>query len=178
MNIFALHQDPRQAARAHCDQHLHKMILESAQMVSTALHARGRKFPYLYKPAYPNHPCTIWVSQCTPNLNWILALADELEVIRQELDQPYHASSEIIKYARDYIQDEDNLKLCYYFAEPRIFCGPAFLALRQTITVEKKYQLYYQYKYRQWLDTRQPMSYRNRPLPDFLSPFKDSICHV
>lgn len=36
MNIFVLDPNPAIAASLHCDQHLHKMILESAQMVSTA----------------------------------------------------------------------------------------------------------------------------------------------
>ena len=36
MNIFALHQDPVQAAQWHVDDHVNKMIIESAQMLSTA----------------------------------------------------------------------------------------------------------------------------------------------
>jgi hypothetical protein len=36
MNIFALHQDPVQAAQWHVDDHVSKMIIKSAQMLSTA----------------------------------------------------------------------------------------------------------------------------------------------
>ena len=36
MNIFALDKDPTQAARMMCDKHVVKMILESAQLLSTA----------------------------------------------------------------------------------------------------------------------------------------------
>lgn len=36
MNIFVLNRDPQIAAREHCDQHVRKMILEYAQMLSTA----------------------------------------------------------------------------------------------------------------------------------------------
>jgi hypothetical protein len=176
MNIFALAPTPQESARMHCDQHLHKMILESAQMVSTAFHARGFKLSWLYKPAYEKHPCTVWAATKISNVVWLLELAKELEVIREELGHPYHSSSEIIKFCYDYLQEE--FGLCSdLLASPRIFCGPAFLKLQSKLLVEEKYQLYYQYKHKQWLDTRQPMSYRNRPLPTFLSPFKDSINH-
>lgn len=36
MNIFVLDEVPQQAARMHCDQHIYKMILEYAQLLSTA----------------------------------------------------------------------------------------------------------------------------------------------
>ena len=36
MNIFALHQHPVVAAKQHCDKHVVKMILETAQLLSTA----------------------------------------------------------------------------------------------------------------------------------------------
>jgi hypothetical protein len=36
MNIFYLSHDPEEAARFHCDKHVVKMILETAQMLSTA----------------------------------------------------------------------------------------------------------------------------------------------
>ena len=36
MNIFALSSDPETAAKWHCDCHVNKMIIEAAQMLSTA----------------------------------------------------------------------------------------------------------------------------------------------
>ena len=36
MNIFVLDQDTTQAAQLQCDKHVVKMIVESAQMLSTA----------------------------------------------------------------------------------------------------------------------------------------------
>jgi hypothetical protein len=36
MNIFVLDKNPIKAAQQHCDKHVVKMILESAQMLSTA----------------------------------------------------------------------------------------------------------------------------------------------
>ena len=36
MNIFYLDKDPKIAARLHCDKHVVKMIIEYAQLMSTA----------------------------------------------------------------------------------------------------------------------------------------------
>ena len=36
MNIFYLHKDPEVSAKMHCDKHVVKMIIEYAQMLSTA----------------------------------------------------------------------------------------------------------------------------------------------
>ena len=36
MNIFMLDRDPRVAANMHCDKHVVKMILETAQLLCTA----------------------------------------------------------------------------------------------------------------------------------------------
>ena len=36
MNIFILDKNPEISARMHCDKHVPKMIVESAQMLSTA----------------------------------------------------------------------------------------------------------------------------------------------
>ena len=35
MNIFHLHTNPKIAARMQCDKHVVKMVLETAQMLST-----------------------------------------------------------------------------------------------------------------------------------------------
>ena len=78
MNIFYLDRDPKIAAQMHCDKHCIKMILESAQMLSTAhrvidgddyANERG-----LYKMAHKNHPSTIWVRSSDEHYNWMYSL--------------------------------------------------------------------------------------------------------
>lgn len=76
MNIFYLDHDPAEAARLHCDKHVGKMLVESAQMLSTALRLSG--FDIGYKAAYANHPMTVWVRSGAENYRWALALADGL----------------------------------------------------------------------------------------------------
>ena len=79
MNIFALHTDPVIAAQWHCDKHVVKMPLETAQMLCTVHHHYGFDDPY--KPAHSNHPCTIWAGQTIENYKWLwrlgMALCDE-----------------------------------------------------------------------------------------------------
>jgi hypothetical protein len=64
MNIFVLDTDPLIAAQYHCDKHISKMILESAQMLSTVL-----KGPY--RSTHVHHPCTKWVAQSQANALWL-----------------------------------------------------------------------------------------------------------
>lgn len=76
MNLFFLHDDPRQAARDHADKHVGKMLLEACQMMSTAVRKHG--FDGGYASAYVNHPMTKWVGQSYEHADWTLTYATEL----------------------------------------------------------------------------------------------------
>ena len=76
MNIFFLDKDPKIAAQMQCDKHVVKMILETAQMLSTAARAQGHDIGY--KSAYPKHPMTLWVNESTHNYAWAIIHAFEL----------------------------------------------------------------------------------------------------
>ncbi len=79
MNIFILDKNPRIAAQMHCDKHVPKMILETAQMLSTAHHVYDTpQAPLVYKQAHLNHPCTIWVRESVDNYAWAYDLFWEL----------------------------------------------------------------------------------------------------
>lgn len=71
MNIFALDRDPVEAARMHCDKHVVKMVLETAQILST-IAGHG------YKPTHKNHPCTRWAAESRANYAWLFDLGVEL----------------------------------------------------------------------------------------------------
>jgi hypothetical protein len=93
MNIFVLQPNPDAAARDMCDKHVVKMIVESAQMLSTAhrvldgtpairLSKIGRKIKHwvhpdadmdqhLCLPTMVNHPCTRWAMQSSANYEWL-----------------------------------------------------------------------------------------------------------
>lgn len=76
MNIFVLDNCAIQAARLQCNKHVLKMILESAQIVSTVasnlgIHAK-------YKPTHVNHPCVVWAGKYKDNYEWLCIHALEL----------------------------------------------------------------------------------------------------
>lgn len=103
MNIFILSEDPVKAAQLQCDKHVVKMIVESAQMLSTAhrmldgVETRRRsksgktmskywelsddRENVLYKAVHMGHPCTVWSMESCENYNWhyehFVALCDE-----------------------------------------------------------------------------------------------------
>ena len=76
MNIFYLDTRPDDAAEMHCDKHCVKMILEYAQMLSTAHRVLDEDgaHPDLYKIAHKNHPSTIWTRSSKQHYDWLFRL--------------------------------------------------------------------------------------------------------
>lgn len=103
VNIFILDEDPVKAAQLQCNAHVVKMVLESAQMLSTVhrvLDGEETRIPsksgktkvkawvlpdyreeVLYKTVHVGHPCTVWSMESSANYKWHFehykALADE-----------------------------------------------------------------------------------------------------
>ena len=79
MNIFVLDENPIRAAEMMCDKHIPKMVVESAQMMASAVRRWGATDEHMpltkaglpYKGAYKNHPCTIWVGDTFGNFSWL-----------------------------------------------------------------------------------------------------------
>jgi|TARA_R110000787_G_scaffold116271_1_gene226401 hypothetical protein len=78
MNIFYLDPDPRVCARMHCDKHCVKMILETAQLLCTTHRVldgdESADSLGLYKAAFKNHPCAVWVRESADNYLYSLSL--------------------------------------------------------------------------------------------------------
>ena len=70
MNIFLLDRDIDTCARYHNDRHVNKMILEGAQMLSTAVILSGVPCEHAYKPTHKNHGSNIWVRESL--VNWLM----------------------------------------------------------------------------------------------------------
>jgi hypothetical protein len=73
MNIFATSPCPIECAQYLDDKRVVKMVLETAQVLSTVHHAiYGIKAnPKLYKPTHEHHPCTLWAQHSQANYNWL-----------------------------------------------------------------------------------------------------------
>ena len=104
MNIFVLSRDAREAALFHCNKHVIKMILESAQMLCAAhwihlLKKEGKSLKdfarvkdaqsWLYentdvslhppwKLTHSRHPCTLWTCENISNYMWHSRLGENL----------------------------------------------------------------------------------------------------
>lgn len=89
MNIFVLDENIEHCAHYHCDQHVVKMILESVQMLCTALNKKGFVTPY--KSTHLKHPCVLWVEQSYDNFLWLQQLCVALN---QEYRYRYAKSSD------------------------------------------------------------------------------------
>lgn len=76
MNIFVLDEDISKCAEYHCDQHAIKMILESVQLLCTALNKKGFQTPY--KSTHIKHPCVLWVEESYDNFEWLVQLTRAL----------------------------------------------------------------------------------------------------
>lgn len=73
MNIFCLDTKIPRNAQYHCDRHVVKMVVEYAQLLSTA-HVVLDGEQVAYKATHKNHPCAIWVRQSNNNYNWLYCL--------------------------------------------------------------------------------------------------------
>ena len=73
MNIFYVDHDPVKCAEYHVDRHVVKMIVEYAQLMSTA-HRILDNNDNVYQATHVNHPSTIWTRKTTSNYEWLFQL--------------------------------------------------------------------------------------------------------
>lgn len=80
MNIFYLSNEPGECARQHCDKHVVKMILESAQLLSNAHHMLDgdQVIKPIYRLTHKNHPSAVWVRSSYTHYKWLWKLLYEL----------------------------------------------------------------------------------------------------
>lgn len=95
MNIFATDNCPYISARNLDDKRVNKMILESSQMLATAMIQNGAPVNELpttkagnpYKATHKNHPCTLWAGTTQGNYEWLL---NHLFQLCEEFHERYH----------------------------------------------------------------------------------------
>lgn len=180
MNIFILSNNRFPAthyaenARYHIDKHVVKMILESTQMLCTALaHASYANLisPNLRTSApckslavgMRKHPCTVWTMSSITYFNYLTRLAIALcneHQYRYPLS-PDHEYSDWLKYLG---QDLDDLGLTVAASLPEMFATAvkspelrsSFRPWRETVNIYRNY--YYQ-------DKLSFAKWTNRPIP-------------
>ena len=161
MNIFVLSRCPQLAARLHCDKHVVKMILETAQLLYCAHHVVGtRELPEgAYKKTHANHPCALWVRESRANYRWLAELG-----IWLCKEYSYRYGDKIHKTTRH---------LVWLLAHPPVLPDVPQTPFRQAMPDEYKcadavqaYQAYYR---ENKMRARGIVKYTNREFPEFLA---------
>ena len=132
MNIFYVDKDPKVCAEMHCDKHVVKMIVEYAQLLSTAhrvldgtpyygLTETGRrvlryqldgsyKEALLYKAAHINHPSAIWVRENFENNYWLYDLFSHLSAEYTYRYSKIHSTDTKLRKALEQLPDNIPVK--------------------------------------------------------------------
>jgi len=149
MNIFFVDRDPIIAAQMMCDKHVVKMILESAQMLSTAHrvldgdeHANNAG---MYKMAHKNHPSTIWVRANSENYDW---LQQHMEALMTEYTYRYgkhHATERLIYSLWEHPKNITNGD----FTDPPM-CMPDHCKDEDTVSAYHKYYIMEKSNFATW----------------------------
>lgn len=106
MNIFATDPSPIKSAQYLDSKRVVKMVLESAQMLSTAITLNGGCG--WYKIAHKNHPCTKAVANNSTNYKWLL---NHFIALCNEYTKRYHKVHKCAQYVQ---QAKDGIKYIPY----------------------------------------------------------------
>jgi len=180
MNIFYLHNDPQTCAELHCDKHVVKMIIEYAQLLSTAhrmldgdeyieMSAKNRRVKRwrlsdyreaaLYKACHMNHPSAIWTRQSDANYQYLYELWKHLcEEYTNRYGRIHATQNKLINYL-DRIPD--NIPKAPFTEPP-----PAMKLYPQCIVKNDSIQSYINY-YRE--AKAHFAKWTNRPVPQFMN---------
>lgn len=111
MNIFYLDNDPVVAARFHCDRHVVKMTLETAQMLSAAHwrtgyngpnHVAHGQGPYRdCRSAKPTLGPMRWIMHSLANYRWSVQLGLALAAEYMGRYGKVHATQAVLEWLRD-----------------------------------------------------------------------------
>ena len=144
----------------HCDKHVVKMVVETAQILCTTSHVLGSTAPY--NPIYENHPCRVWSQETLGNWLWLkklgLCLSGEYSL---RFDKK-HKSSKVIQNMPQPKGIDPSLEMT-----PFIQCVPDKFISDDAV---EAYRTYYYY------DKYQICTYTHAPWPKWLihKTFKES----
>ena len=153
MNIFITHTNPSDCAKTLDDKRLNKMILETAQLLSTAANHYGVKTTY--KPTHRNHPCTNWTKESQSNYYWLYCYWQCLITEYYIRFNKFHKCDELAKElyeAKDLLPKGKLTKWanCTTFKH-----------------LEDTYEAYKQYLCFKWDNDKRPAKWTNRETPIF-----------
>jgi|TARA_R110001592_G_scaffold236440_1_gene494745 hypothetical protein len=155
MNIFYLDKEPVIAAQMMCDKHVVKMILESAQLLSTAHRVLdGDVYADsvgLYKTAHKNHPSTIWTRASVHNYMW---LYNHMISLMQEYTCRYgkhHASERLVAPLR---KTPTTIPVVDFSDPPQ--CMPDYCKTEDTVSAYRYYYINEKASFAKWKNAKIP----------------------
>ena len=105
MNIFVIDNDYERSAIYLDLKRANKMLIESAQMLCTAININGGVAPY--KSTHINHPCTVWTRTSLDNFTWLWNYANCLGIRYNNRTGRIHKTAthlpQILKLGNGYI---------------------------------------------------------------------------
>jgi len=167
MNIFASNPSPVISAINLDDLRVNKMILETAQLLSTAVFWRNQakyKELGLYRPTHMNHPCSVWTRRSNANFIWLTIHGLVLCDLYSDTSKKVHKSQEIIEKCAPLHDAFDNEKISE-FADCSSYKDNTLL------NIFEKYQHTLVDK---WDSQRHLPTWRNRPVPSFWESIHDT----
>lgn len=152
MNIFVLDNDQSKCAKYHCNKHVVKMILESAQLLCSAHWMTGNEAPY--RKTHVNHPCAVWTRESADNYLWLCKLGKELCSEYSHRYGKRHKTEDVIDWLIEHKPELPNDGLTKFaMAMPEQY---------QSDSIVESYRNYY-------LGEKADMlQYKNRDIPEWL----------
>ena len=183
MNIFYLHTDTKECAQQHLDKHVVKMILEYAQLLSTAHRLLdGKEYEgrtvkgtrkamrwllpderetNLYMASHMKHPSGIWARQSQDNYWWLYNLWRDLMREYTHRYGKHHVAEKLIPFLSF---APNNIPVTV--ADPMPQCMPD-----QYKIAGDSIQAYHNY----YIGDKQPFAvWTNRPIPEwYVNAYRD-----
>jgi hypothetical protein len=156
MNIFYVNENVKICAQSLDDLRLNKMILETAQLLSSAVLSINPDIQGLYKKTHVNHPCSIWARQSYLNFFWLCNLGKAYAREKYRRTNKVHKSLDIIELARDY---------SYLFSKTENFTIPPNCTTYKQIKSTK--EAYKQYLSEKWNNDIRPPKWTNCNPPEW-----------
>lgn len=183
MNIFVTHPHPGMCAQVLDDRRLVKMVLETAQLISTTWHeVTGRHLGYL--PTHVNHPCSVWARSSFENLTWLVHHGEALLTEYTRRYERMHASSAVIQCSADRLPELFKMKRLPVERTPFVNCARSTARGLDFTHVEDVHEAYRQYMRAKWKEdglnarwTRRspPAWWRSKVAERVVSPSEDRI---
>ena len=153
MNIFYLDECPRKAARMHCDKHVVKMILECAQLLSSAHHVLESPIAeQVYKKTHVNHPSAVWVRESDAHYLYTYQL---MLALGEEYTKRYHKTHLTITKMKGLLSQLPSKISSIGWQDPPQ-CLPDECKHANTVVA---YMSYYNHKADEWAARNSPMKW-------------------